>query len=63
MHYKYNNIEYENLDLIQKRGSKYIDSIVTTETLFNFVEGCKLFEFDEVVATDYRLYVIDINLE
>ena len=58
-----NQVAEDQLDVVQKRGSKCIDSIVITQSLLQFVEGCKLLEVNEIISTQYCFYLIDINLE
>ena len=42
--------------------SKYIDTIIVSDSILAFVEGCKLCEVNEILDTDYQGYIIDINL-
>ena len=51
------------MDLTFIRGSKCINSIVATYSLLDFVEGSKLLEAYEITITDYRSFIIDINME
>ena len=44
-------------------GSQPIDSIVATLFIMNCIKRCKLLDANEVLLTDHRLYLIDINLE
>ena len=46
-----------------RRGSKCIDSIVTTSTIIQYVESSLLKERNKVVDTDHRSFIVDINLE
>jgi len=36
---------------------------VATEGIISYIEGCKMLSFEEIVFSDHRSYVIDINLE
>jgi len=63
VHHKVNNINMSQLDPMQKRGSKCINSIAVSYRLLPFIEGCKLLEINEVIAIDYHSYIIDINLK
>ena len=63
MYYKYNKVLYNRTELTQKRGSKCIDSIAVTESLFNFVEGYQLLEVNKVLDIDHRSYIVNLNLE
>jgi len=58
-----NNIEIERLDRTYKNGSKPIDSIAATCGIMDFVEGCKLLSYNEIVETDHRAYMVDVNIE
>ena len=51
------------MDPTQKRDSKSIDSIAVLENLITHIKGYKLLETNEVISTDYRSFIIDINLE
>ena len=46
-----------------KNGSKPIDTIAATEGAIEHVDGCKLLYHAEVVISDHRPHVIDVNLE
>ena len=46
-----------------RRGPKCIDSIATTLTIIQYVEGSVLKERNEIINTDYRAFIVDINLE
>ena len=60
---RFNYIRVKDLSKTHRRGSKCIDSIVASPNIFECIEGSKLLEINEVLDTDYRLYLIDINLE
>ena len=63
VHCKINNISIDRLDKTYKYGSKAIDSIAVSSGLIDYVEGCKLVTYNEIVETDHRGYIIDISLE
>jgi len=44
------------------RGSKSIDSIAVTLELIEFVENCQLLETNDIVITNHRAYLIEVNL-
>ena len=44
-------------------GSNPIDSIAVSEGLMEFIEGLKLLSHNEIVWSDHRAYVIDVNFE
>ena len=54
MYQLFNILEILSIDYMYHRGTKYIDSIVATENIMNFIDSS---------STDYRAYIIDINLE
>ena len=63
IHSRINKIEFENMSSANKNGSKPIDTIAATEGIIEHVDGCKLFSHAEVVISDHRPCVIDVNLE
>ena len=63
IHQSYNLKPEKSLDGIYIGGSKYINSIVATQSLLDFIERSKLLEANEVTITDHRVFLIDINLE
>ena len=63
MHSSFNMIELENLNYTFIVGSKWIDSIAISYDLIEFVEGSKLYKTNVIINTDYRSYVIDLNIE
>ena len=44
-------------------GSKYIDSMVVSYNMIEFVEGSQIYNTNKIINKDYRSYVIDINIE
>ena len=42
---------------------KVIDLIAVSEGLIEFVEGSKLIHHNEIIFSDHRAYIIDINIE
>jgi len=63
MHQIFNMIESTKLDHIYREETKYIDVIPISENLSEYLEKSKLFEIHEIVNTDYRGHIIDMNLE
>ena len=59
----YNLIADEELDSTYIRGSKSINSIVVTKNILDFIEGLKLLKANEIIITNYRALLIDINME
>ena len=63
VHSFYNNIPLNQLDNTHVRGSVPIDSIAIRSGLMSHVEGIKLLERNEVVMSDHRAYLLDVNAE
>jgi len=63
IYYRYNRILLEELDKMSIKGSNLIDVIVASESIIEYVEGCKLLDYSEIVYLDYWVYLIGINLE
>jgi len=40
-----------------------INSIAATHGILEFIEECKLLPYNEVIFSDHRAYVVNINLE
>jgi len=59
----YNFIPEKELDKTYIRDFKYINSIAVTQNLLDFVEGSALLEASEIIITDHRAILIDINLD
>ena len=53
----------QQIGSIHITGSKLIDIEAVFLNLMECIEGCKLLETNEIIITDYRLYLIDINLK
>jgi len=58
-----NNVPLNELDKTFIHGSSAIDSVAVLEGLIEFVEGSLLVPNNEIVNTNHRAYIIDINLE
>ena len=43
--------------------SKQIDIVAIVEMILNYVDGCKLINFNEIIKTDYRGFLFDISLQ
>ena len=63
VHSVINNIRKEEMDKTYVHGSNPIDTIAMSEGLLEYVEGSKLLSHNEIVNTDHRAYVVDVNLE
>ena len=62
-HVHVNKLRLEQLDKTYKNGSKPIDSIAATSGIMEHVEGCEVMNHDDIVETDHRACMIDINVE
>ena len=51
------------MDKTSKKGSQTIDSIAASEGVMEYVEGSKLLDFNDIVFTDHRRYITDVNIE
>ena len=63
IYYRYNRILLEELDKMSIKGSNLIDIIVASESIIEYVEGCKLLDYNEIICLDHWVYIIDINFE
>ena len=63
IHQQYNFIELDEIDNTYRDRSKYIDTIAASESILSFVEGCRLYEINEILDTNHRGYIIDIDLK
>ena len=63
MYYYYNQLSSNKIDPAQKRGLNCTDGIFIAEEMIEVIEGSKLLEVNEIVVTDHRSYIIDINLK
>ena len=63
IHGKINNIPLEQLDKTYKQGSKPIDYIAATAGVLDYIEECQLLDYNDIIETDHRGYMIDIALD
>ena len=61
IHAYVNKINIQQLNKTCKNGSKPIDSIVATSRIMEYVKGCEVINYNDIVETDHRAYIIDIN--
>ena len=43
--------------------SQPINSIAITQGILEFIEGCTLLSHNEIVPSDHRAHIVDINVE
>ena len=53
IHHKIINIELRELDKIYKNGSSPVDSIAALSSIMEYVIGCRLMNYNEVVEMDH----------
>ena len=63
IHSRINNIPSNEMDKTFINGSNPIDTIAASEGIMINIEGVKLLGHNEIVSTDHRAYVADINLD
>jgi len=63
IHHKHNNIPKDKLDKTYINRSILINAIVATNRILEYIEGYKLLGYNEIVCSDYRVYIVDIVLE
>ena len=63
IHQSFNYIILNNLDYTHRWEIKYIDSITVTLVILEYAEGSKLYKRCDIIDTDHRSHIIDINLE
>jgi len=44
-------------------GSKCINTIAAIAGIINYVDGCTIIECNELIITNHREYLVDVNLE
>ena len=56
------NMIGETSDSTYKHGSKQIDSIAASNGIMNYIEGSRLMNYNEIIQSDHRAYMIDIDI-
>jgi len=51
------------LDKLYINRSLPINSIIATEEIVEFIKGSKLIKNTEIIFSDYRSYLVNVNLE
>ena len=57
-----NNIEDNRKDKTHKTGSKQIDVVIVIDSLMQAIIGSKLIDFNKIINTDYRGFLVDIDM-
>jgi len=63
IHSRLNNIPEELLEKTFINGSKPIDSIAASEGIFEYIEECQLLDYNQIIFSDHRSYIIDVNIK
>ena len=58
-----NDVQINQIGRTYKHGSKPIDSFAATSGIMEYVDGCEILGYNEVVESDHRSYLVDISLE
>ena len=56
-------VDENNRHVTFEYRKKCIDYILGSEGIMNIVERIELIECDEIVDSDHRVYLVDLNLE
>ena len=56
-----NEVDENNIDGTFECGTKCIDFVLVSEGIINIVEGIELIECNEIVDSDHRGYLTDLN--
>jgi len=62
-YHMFNQIEMQQMDNAHITRSKPADTVVVSLNLIEYAKGCKLLETNKIIATDYRSYLINVNLK
>ena len=62
-HSRINNVALDEMDRTCINGNNPIDTFAVSEGLIEYVEGVKLVPHNEIVNSDHRAYIVDINIE
>ena len=57
-----NNVELEQIGKTYIHGSSPIDAIYASNGVLKYVDGCKILGNNEIVESDHKSYLIDIDL-
>ena len=63
VHQMTNVIEIKEMDHTHSRGTKCIGSFAETCNVRKHIEGCSIYQTNEIINTDHRSHAIDVNLE
>jgi len=58
-----NDIRPKEKDPMFIRDSKCIDSVMASEGILEHIKGCRLVDYNEILLTEYRKYLFDINIQ
>ena len=63
VHETVNNIKDNRRDKTYKIGSKQIDAVMVTDGLMQAITESKLIDFNKIINTDYRGFLVDIDIK
>jgi len=63
IHSTINFIDMNELDNTNVNSRHPIDSIAASAGIMQYIEGCKLLNNNDILYSDHRSYIIDVNLE
>ena len=58
-----NNISFLEMNNIHITGFKPIYTIIVILNIIECIEGCKLYNTNEIIINNYQSYMVDINFE
>jgi len=58
----YNNINEDEREKTYIRGRKCIDLVAMSAGLLGYLRGCKMVNFTEIICTDHRGFIVDLDL-
>ena len=58
-----NRLKKGERDLIYIHGSKCIDTITTSSRVLEFVGGCRMINYCEIINIDHRGYMVDLDFK
>ena len=56
-------ISIDKIDKTCISGSTPIDSIATSPGMFEYVKGYKLINYNDIILSDHRGYIVDISFK
>jgi len=57
-----NEIDGNERDKTYEKGTKQIDAVLATEGLLNIIRGSKLVDYKEIINSDHRGFIVNIDI-